>query len=137
MHRSIAIALAGFVSVASVVFDAVAQPVSVAGEYIMEGKGVGPRDSAYSGTCTFKTSGALYDVACYNKDTNHTYSGKGIQTGNQFAIIIGDHLKGDHLDTYVGEYLVTFTIAADGKMIGRWVHALSGANGNETLTPKK
>lgn len=137
MRRLFAGVLAGFAGMASIAADAVAQPASVAGEYVMEGKGVGPRDIAYSGTCTFKTSGTLYDVACYNKDTNHTYSGKGIQTGSQFAIIIGDHLKGDHLDTYVGEYLVTYTIAADGKMTGRWVHALSGANGNETLTPKK
>jgi len=110
---------------------------SVAGEYVMQGKGIGPRDSAYSGTCTFKASDALYDVSCYNVDTRHTYSGKGIRTGDHFAIIIGDHLKGDHQDSYVGEYLVTYSIAADGKMTGRWVHAVSGASGNETLTPKK
>ena len=110
---------------------------SVAGEYIMQGQGVGPGDSAYSGTCTFKTNDALYDVSCYNMDTRHNYSGRGIRTGDHFAIVIRDHLKGDHQDSYVGEYLVTYSIAADGKMTGRWVHALSGANGNETLTPKK
>ena len=46
MRQLIAIALAGVVGAASVAFDAVAQPVSIAGEYVMEGKGVGPRDIA-------------------------------------------------------------------------------------------
>ena len=30
-----------------------------------------------------------------------------------------------------------YRVAADGSMKGRWVHALSGAHGEETLTPKR
>lgn len=130
--------IAAMLLIGSIVLSgAVSAEQVVAGEYVMQGKGVGPADSAYSGTCTFKPNNTLYDVWCYNVDTRHTYSGKGIRTGDYFAIIIGDHLKGDHQESYVGEYLVTYMIAADGRMTGRWIHALSGASGNETLTPKK
>lgn len=129
------------IATAALLLVAVSAPASAqqsaAGDYVMEGKGIAAADSAYSGTCSFKLKDALYDVSCYNSDTRHTYSGKGIRTGDYMAIIIGDHLKGDHQDSYVGEYLVTYTIAADGKMTGRWVHAVSGASGNETLTPKR
>jgi hypothetical protein len=32
---------------------------------------------------------------------------------------------------------VTYRVTADGGMKGRWVHAESGAHGEETLTPKR
>jgi hypothetical protein len=109
----------------------------LSGEYVMAGKGVGENDAAYVGTCTLKAVGTLYDVSCFNADTRHTYSGKGIGTGDQLSTVIGDVLKGDHQSAYIGEYLVTYRVAEDGSMKGRWVHALSGAHGDETLTPKK
>ncbi len=114
-----------------------AEPRDISGDYVMKGKGIESNDSAYSGTCSLKASGPLYDVSCFNSDTRHTYSGKGMALGDQFSIVIGDLLKGDHSSAYVGEYLVVYRVAADGSLSGRWVHAQSGANGNETLTPKK
>jgi len=53
------------------------------------------------------------------------------------SIVIGDVLKGDHSNAYYGEYLVVYRVATDGNMKGRWVHALSGAHGEETLTVKR
>lgn len=112
-----------------------AEPRDLSGEYVMKGKGVGENDSAYAGTCTLKSVETLYDVSCFNADTKHTYSGKGIALGDQFSMVIGDVLKGDHSSVYVGEYLVVYRASPDGSMRGRWVHALSGASGEETLTP--
>lgn len=109
----------------------------LSGDYVMKGKGVQAQDRAYSGTCSFKAEGTLYDVSCFNSDTLHTYSGKGMALGDQFSIVIGDLLKGDHSSAYIGEYLVVYRVAADGSLAGRWVHAVSGAHGEETLTPKK
>jgi hypothetical protein len=129
----------GFVVVAGLM--AQLQPVLAAeqrdlsGEYVMKGKGVGENDSAYAGTCTLKSVETLYDVSCFNADTKHTCSGKGIAIGDQFSTVIGDFLKGDHSSVYAGEYLVVYRANPDGSMKGRWVHALSGANGEETLTP--
>ena len=114
-----------------------AEPRDLSGDYVMKGKGVQAEDRAYSGTCAFKAEGTLYDVSCFNSDTRHTYSGKGLALGDQFSIVIGDLLKGDHQNAYVGEYLVVYRVSSDGSLAGRWVHALSGAHGNETLTPKK
>ena len=114
-----------------------AEPRDMSGDYVMKGKGVQAEDRAYSGTCTFKAEGALYDVSCFNSDTRHTYSGKGLALGDQFSIVIGDLLKGDHSSAYVGEYLVVYRVASDGVLSGRWVHAASGAHGEEMLTPKK
>ncbi|MDI1266126.1 MAG: hypothetical protein PS018_23020 [bacterium] len=108
----------------------------LSGEYVMAGKGVGEDDRAYAGTCSIKAVETLYEVSCFNADTRHTYIGKGIGHGDQFSTVIGDLLKGDHSSVYVGEYLVTYRVAADGGMKGRWVHAQSGAQGEETLTPK-
>ena len=123
--------------VASAASAGAAEQKDLSGEYVMAGKGVGENDRAYVGTCTFKAVGTLYDVSCFNSDTRHTYSGKGIAIGDQLSTVIGDELKGDHSSVYAGEYLVVYRVAADGSMKGRWVHALSGAHGEETLTPKK
>jgi len=114
-----------------------AEPRDLSGEYVMAGKGVGESDLAYVGTCSLKAVDSLYEVACFNSDTKHTYVGKGIRLGDQFSTVIGDVLKGDHNAVYAGEYLVVYRTAADGSLKGRWVHALSGAHGEETLTPKK
>jgi hypothetical protein len=107
------------------------------GEYIMAGKGVGENDLAYVGTCTLKAVDTLYEVSCFNSDTRHTYVGKGIGLGDQLSTVIGDLLKGDHSSVYAGEYLVVYRANGDGSLKGRWVHALSGAHGEETLTPKR
>jgi hypothetical protein len=132
---STGIAAAGLV--ASMTLSAAAEQKDLSGEYVMAGKGVGENDRAYVGTCTFKAMETLYDVSCFNSDTRHTYSGKGIAIGDQLSTVIGDELKGDHSSVYAGEYLVVCRVAADGSMKGRWVHALSGAHGEETLTPKR
>jgi len=114
-----------------------AEPPDLSGEYVMSGKGVGENDLAYVGTCSLKAADSLYEVSCFNADTKHTYVGKGIRLGDQFSTVIGDLLKGDHASVYAGESLVVYRAAADGSLKGRWVHALSGAHGEETLTPKK
>jgi hypothetical protein len=109
----------------------------LSGEYVMAGKGVGENDSPYVGTCTLKAVDTLYEVSCFNADTRHTYTGRGIALGDQLSTVIGDLLKGDHSAVYAGEYLVTYRVTADGGTKGRWVHAQSGAHGEETLTPKR
>jgi hypothetical protein len=114
-----------------------AEQPDLSGEYVMAGKGVGENDLAYVGTCTLKAVDTLYEVACFNSDTSHTYVGKGIRLGDQLSTVIGDLLKGDHSSVYAGEYLVVYRANADGSLKGRWVHALSGAHGEETLTPKR
>jgi hypothetical protein len=114
-----------------------AEPKDLSGDYVMAGMGVGENDIAYAGTCTLKAVETLYEVSCFNADTKHSYVGKGIRIGDQLSTVIGDVLQGDHSSVYAGEYLVVYQTAADGSMKGRWVHALSGAHGNETLTPKK
>jgi hypothetical protein len=116
---------------------ALATAADLSGEYVMAGKGVGENDSPYVGTCTLKAVDTLYEVSCFNADTRHTYTGKGIAIGDQLSTVIGDLLKGDHSAVYAGEYLVTYRVTADGGMKGRWVHAQSGAHGEETLTPKR
>ncbi|MGQ0680855.1 hypothetical protein [Bradyrhizobium sp.] len=110
----------------------------VSGEYVMAGKGVGENDRPYVGTCTLKAVDTIYEVSCFNSDTRHTYSGKGVLLGEQFSTVIGDMLKGDHsAAVYVGEYLVVYQLSPDNSMKGRWVHMTSGAHGNETLTPMR
>jgi hypothetical protein len=116
---------------------ALATAADLSGEYVMAGKGVGENDSPYVGTCTLKAVDTLYEVSCFNADTRHTYTGKGIALDDQLSTVIGDLLKGDHSAVYAGEYLVTYRVTADGGMKGRWVHAQSGAHGEETLTPKR
>jgi hypothetical protein len=131
---------AGVVAVGLIVSMALtdaAEQRDFSGEYVMAGKGAGENDSPYIGTCTLKAVEKLYDVACFNSETRHTYTGKGIGLGDQLSIVIGDVLKGDHSTAYYGEYLVVYRVGADGSMKGRWVQALSGAHGEETLTLKK
>jgi hypothetical protein len=120
-----------------VLVPAQAEQRDLSGEYVMAGKGVGENDLAYVGTCTLKAVDTLYEVSCFNSDTSHTYVGKGIRLGDQLSTVIGDLLKGDHSSVYAGEYLVVYRANADGSLKGRWVHALSGAHGEETLTPKR
>ena len=124
-------------AVVSMAAAGAAEQRDLSGDYVMAGKGAGANDSAYVGTCTLKAAETLYDVSCFNSDTKHTYTGKGIGLGDQLSTFIGDTLKGDHSSVYAGEYLVVYRVATDGSMQGRWVHALSGAHGDETLTPKK
>jgi hypothetical protein len=69
--------------------------------------------------------------------TRATYSGKGVLLGDHFSTVIGDVLQGDHSAVYAGEYLVVYRFSPDNSMKGRWVHASSGAHGEETLTLKK
>jgi len=115
-----------------------AEQRDVSGEYVMAGKGVGENDRPYVGTCTLKAIDTIYEVSCFNSDTRHTYSGKGVLLGDQFSTVIGDTLRGDHsAAVYSGEYLVVYLLSPDNSMKGRWVHMTSGAHGEETLTPKK
>lgn len=116
---------------------AAGQAQDFTGEYVMKGRGDAANDSAYSGTCTLKKQGKGYDVSCLNKDTNHTYVGKGLAVGSGLAIMIGDRLMGDHGQVYEGEYLVVYERMDDGTLAGRWIDALSGHQGNETLEPRK
>ena len=115
-----------------------AEPRDLSGEYVMSGKGVGENDRPYVGTCTLKALDTIYEVSCFNSDTRHTYSGKGVLLDEQFSTVIGDTLKGDHsAAVYAGEYLVVYRLSPDKGMKGRWVHMTSGAHGEETLTPRK
>lgn len=107
----------------------------LSGDYLMEGKGFGPNDSAYRGTCKLVLDGAIYAVSCFNEDTRHTYVGKGLATGDTLSVFIGDELKGDHNSVFSGEYLVVYERTADGRLTGTWVYAQGPASGAETLTP--
>ena len=107
----------------------------LSGDYRMEGKGFGPDDAAYRGTCKLAFEGAVYAVSCYNEDTRHTYIGKGLASGETLSILIGDELKGDHNSVFAGEYLVVYRRSGDGSLAGTWVYAQGPAAGSETLTP--
>jgi hypothetical protein len=113
----------------------VSRPGDFAGEYRMAGRGFGPRDSAYSGTCTVRPATPGYEVSCFNVDTRHTYVGKGLSRGDTLTLFIGDTLRGDHNALFTGEYLVLYQRRADGVLEGTWLHAGSSAAGSETLTP--
>lgn len=136
MRSAITAALA-FLAPMFIAGASLAEAVDHSGEYIMTGKGDGPRDSAYKGSCSLKKEGKGYEVSCLNTDTNHTYVGKGLALGSGLAIVIGDQLIGDHGRVFEGEYLVVYQRNDDGSLTGRWVDAQSGQQGNETLTPKK
>jgi hypothetical protein len=107
----------------------------LSGNYRMEGKGFGPNDSAYHGTCKLVLQDAVYAVSCYNADTRHTYVGKGLASGETLSVFIGDELKGDHNSIFTGEYLVVYRRSDDGSLTGTWVYAQGPAAGSETLTP--
>jgi len=110
---------------------------NLAGEYRMQGRGLGPDDSPYDGTCALSGEGPTYDVSCYNRQTQHTYSGRGLASGDALAIFIGDYLRGDHNTVFTGEYLVLYRRHADGVLEGTWTEAQGRAVGKETLTPKR
>lgn len=117
-----------------------AQTVDVtdyAGEYTMQGKGFGVNDSNYEGTCSLQHENRGYRVSCFNRDTRHTYVGKGLARGDTLAVFIGDVLQGDHDAIYAGEYLVLYQRKPDGTLIGTWLHTKSQAAGMETLIRKK
>jgi hypothetical protein len=105
------------------------------GTYRMEGKGFGPNDSDYRGTCELSLESRFYAVSCFNEDTRHTYVGKGLADGETLSVFIGDELKGDHNSVFTGEYLVVYRRQADGRLAGSWVYAQGPAAGWETLTP--
>ena len=117
--------------------SAIAAPRDLLGLYTMAGKSADADDSPYSGTCTLKAQADYYDVSCFNTAAKHTYVGRGMMVGDQFSILIGDVLRGDHEIVYKGEYLVVYKLAADGSLKGHWVHAIADSHGEETLTPKK
>ena len=110
---------------------------NLAGEYRMQGKGLGPNDSPYDGTCSLSGEGPTYDVSCYNRETQHTYSGRGLASGDALAVFIGDYLRGDHNAVFTGEYLVLYRRRADGVLEGTWTEAQRRAIGKETLTPMR
>ena len=111
--------------------------VDYSGEYVMRGKGFGARDSAYTGSCSLRRETPGYRVSCFNRDTRHTYVGKGLAHGDTLAVFIGDMLQGDHDAIYAGEYLVLYRHQPDGDLVGTWVHAKTEFAGTETLTRKK
>src|SRR3990167_2466972 len=84
------------------------------GDYRMTGKGSGPRDSAYVGTCRISAADQGYDISCFNADTRHPCVGKGRARGDTLASFIGDTLRGDHNSVFTGEYLVLYRVRADG-----------------------
>lgn len=114
-----------------------ADVIDYSGEYAMQGKGFGVQDSAYTGTCSVQRADHGYRVSCFNRDTRHTYVGKGLAHGDTLAVLIGDMLQGDHDAIYAGEYLVLYQRRPDGNLTGTWVHAKSQFAGTETLTRKK
>jgi hypothetical protein len=114
---------------------AAAESTALAGDYRMQGKGFGPSDSAYQGTCSLRGDGPAYEVSCFNADTRHTYVGRGLANGDILAIFIGDVLRGDHRTVFAGEYLVLYRRKPDGTLDGTWIDAQGNAMGGEVLTP--
>jgi hypothetical protein len=111
------------------------QSDALAGDYVMRGKGFGPNDSAYDGTCSLHGDGPVYEVSCFNKATRHTYVGRGLAAGDTFSITIGDVLRGDHGGVFAGEYLVVYKRKPNGLLDGLWTETRGGAAGTEILTP--
>lgn len=114
-----------------------AEDIDYSGEYIMQGKGPAANDSAYTGTCSLQREKHAYRVSCFNRDTQHTYIGKGLARGDTLSVFIGDLLQGDHDAVYVGEYLVLYQRKPDGTLAGTWLHTKSQSAGTETLVRKK
>lgn len=136
MKKRIVILAAGLVmGLAAQAFST--QDLNYSGEYVMKGKGFGPNDSAYKGTCSLERRERIYLVSCYNEDTKHTYKGKGLADGDTLSVFIGDLLQGDHNSSFTGEYLVLYRRQPDGSLAGIWAHAESSATGAETLTRKR
>ncbi len=114
-----------------------ADNIDYTGEYTMQGKGFGANDSSYTGTCSLLRENLGYRVSCFNRDTRHTYVGKGLARGDTLAVFIGDVLQGDHDTIYAGEYLVLYQRKPDGTLSGTWLHTKSQFAGMETLARKK
>lgn len=133
-HPLLALAAIAFASATGIAF---AGEADFSGDYVMRGKGFAANDSAYSGTCALTRSVQVYAVSCYNRDTRHTYTGKGLAVGDTLAIFIGDMLVGDHNRNFSGEYLVVYRRQADGSLSGTWVHSETESAGAETLTPRR
>jgi hypothetical protein len=136
--RSICMTMSCLALVVGLASQALAQdggPRQFSGEYVMEGQGLDPRDTAYRGSCSIRGDGPAYQVSCFNGDTRHTYVGRGLASGDSLSIFIGDDLRGDHNGLFAGEYLVVYRRQANGALDGTWIHAQSGAAGVETLTP--
>jgi len=113
------------------------QSGALAGDYVMRGKGFGPNDSAYEGTCSLHGDGPVYEVSCFNQATRHTYAGRGLAVGDTFSITIGDMLRGNHGGVFAGEYLVVYKRKPNGLLEGTWTETRGGAAGAETLTPMR
>src|SRR5260370_10082858 len=69
--------------------------VNLAGDYRMEGKGLGPNDSPYDGTCSLSGAGPAYRVSCYNPEPQHTYNGRGLAGPELLSIFTGTLLHRD------------------------------------------
>lgn len=132
MHRIVVAGAALFAA-----SGALAAEIDFSGEYVMRGKGFAANDSAYLGTCSLQREAAIYRVSCYNQATRHTYTGKGLASGDTLAIFIGDMLIGDHNRSFAGEYLVVYRRQADGSLAGAWVHSETESAGSETLTQRR
>ncbi len=113
------------------------QSGGLAGDYEMRGKGFGPNDSAYEGTCALRGNGPIYEVSCFNQATRHTYIGRGLAAGDTLSITIGDMLRGDHGGVFAGEYLVVYKRKPNGLLEGTWTETRGGAAGTEALTPMR
>jgi len=100
-----------------------AAEMDISGDYAMKGTSLINTGPGYAGDCTLTPKGKTYDVNCVNTGSGDKYAGKGI-------------VRGDHFSLYLGEYLVVYKIAADGKLVGNWAHARSDDYGEEILTPK-
>lgn len=134
--RLVSLALCSVVFLMAAAVWAADRDIDYSGEYVMQGKGFAPDDSAYAGTCSLQRDGHGYRVSCFNQDTRHTYVGKALARGDTLTMFIGDFLKGDHNQVFAGEYLVTYQRQPDGKLSGTWLHTQSQAAGAETLTKK-
>ncbi|OGI70457.1 MAG: hypothetical protein A2W18_10325 [Candidatus Muproteobacteria bacterium RBG_16_60_9] len=114
------LAALGALTVAS---TGIAADRDLSGKYAMEGTSLRPNFRPYGGECVLKRSAWIYQVNCVNTGSGDKYVGKGIQRGDLFSL-------------YLGEYLVVYRVAVNGKLDGDWAHARSDDYGRESLMPK-
>ena len=117
-------AYASLGAVSSAVGSAAAADGDLSGKYAMSGASMRSNPASYSGECTLRLSGEVYDVNCVNEGSGDKYVGKGLRRGGLFS-------------AYLGEYLVVYHIESDGTLVGNWAHTRSDDYGKETLRPKK
>lgn len=110
-------------------------PRDFAGDYVMQGWGLGPRGAGYRGSCSVLGDGPAYRVSCVNGDTGHAFVGKGLALGETLSILVGEELRGDDECLLADEYLVVYRRQANGVLDGLWINKRSGTAGVETLTP--